>query len=364
LSAKIAQLKEWYEEHERRLATFSLLFGFVFDSLTLTRIDALQDNLWLFGNLVVIGVCIILLNRQENDGIQDKEVSKHFWLYNLLQFGFGNILGGFFVLYFRSGTLAVSWPFLLILLVAMVANELFQKRYARLVLQISFLYLTIYAFLIFIVPIALHRIGAWIFLASGLVSLLAVWLFLIALHQFSRERFRESRVSIVRSVAAIFAVMNILYFTNLIPPIPLSLKDAGIYHNVEKLPSGRYSVLEEEEKGIMSFFDFRKDIHLVSGNTLFAYSAIYSPSDLDTQIVHEWQHYDEKQGEWLTSTTIPLRLSGGRVEGFRTYSSKSSLAPGPWRVNVSTPRGQLLGRINFEIVSVNSYPAIKAVVKD
>ena len=120
--AKLTQLKNWYEENERKVSSFSLLIGFVFDSLTLQRIDSLLDNLWLIANLIAIGVCIILVNRSDN--LKEEEGGwKRFWLMNILQFSFGALLGASFIFYFRSAALAVSWPFLLLLLAALVGNQ-------------------------------------------------------------------------------------------------------------------------------------------------------------------------------------------------------------------------------------------------
>lgn len=287
---------------------------------------------------------------------------KHFWLFNTLQFGLGNILGGFFILYFRSGAISASWPFLIILLTALVVNELFQKRYARLVLQISFFYLSVLSFSIFLVPIFLHRIGPFIFLLSGLVSLLVIWLFTLVLKKFISQ-FDKSEKPLFLAVGVIFISINVLYFANLIPPIPLSIKDAGIFEYLTRDSRGGY-VVGEEKKTFMSYFSFRKTVHLASGDTLYAYSAIFSPADLDTRIVHEWQYKNEETGEWVSAGTVPLLLSGGREEGFRTYSVKANLLAGHWRVNISTPRGQLLGRINFRIISADTRPLIVYQVKN
>ncbi|MDO8565314.1 MAG: DUF2914 domain-containing protein [bacterium] len=365
MSVKIKHLKNWYESHERQVSTLSLLAGFVFDSLTLQRIDALRDNLWLVINLLAVGLSIILLHRQENARREGALGGRHFWLVNILQFGLGNILGGFFVLYFRSGTLAVSWPFLLILLVALVANELFQKRYARLVFQISFFYLALFSFAIFMVPILVHRIGPEVFLLSGVISLVVLWLFIQALKRFTKEKFRgaASLQTLVGAIVTIFLTLNLLYFTNLIPPIPLSLKEAGIYHSLVRSANGDYT-LGGEKKGVLEFLHFRNNVHWINGKTLYAYSAVYSPGSLNTTIVHEWQYQDQETKKWVTTTRVPLRLSGGRANGFRTYSAKSSLTPGPWRVNVSTPRGQLIGRINFVVIPTATESPLVTTVKD
>lgn len=344
------------------MSTFSLLFGFVFDSLTLNRIDSLVDNLWLGANLLAICICIILINRDENLG--EIESWRRFWTLNILQFSFGALLGASFIFYFRSAALAVSWPFLLILIVALVGNEIWKKHYERLIFQLSFLYLSIFIFAIFLVPVVIGKMGALVFIFSGILSLILFWFFIILLNRLSRERFKQSRRKILISVATIYLAMNLLYFTNLIPPIPLSLKDAGIYYNVAKLPEGNYQVLDERRPGFLSFFKFRKEMHVVPGNALFAYSAIFSPANLDVNIVHEWEYFDEREGEWEVSSRIPLHLSGGRAEGFRTFSNKAFLPQGKWRVNVVTSRGQVIGRINFKVVSSTSTPPLTTIVKE
>lgn len=344
--SKIVRLKDWYARYERRISTGSLLFGFVFDSLTLQRIDAWRENLWIALNLFLVAVCIILLHRRGKS--QQTGTKEHFWLFNILQFGFGAILGGFFIFYFRSGTLAVSWPFLVILLAAMVANELYQKRYPRLVFQLSFFYLAVFSFAIYIIPILIHRIGSFVFILSGCVSLFIFWTFTMALDKFAAESFRKSKTPLWRAVITIFVLVNVLYFANLIPPIPLSLKEAGVYHSITRQVDGDF-LFSKEERSFWQYLSLRERIRINPGDPLYAYSAIYSPASLDTVIIHEWQHQNA-QGDWVTATRIPLSLSGGRQEGFRTYSEKSNLTPGLWRVNISTLQGGLLGRITFRAV--------------
>lgn len=209
-------MKEWYEANERRVSTASLVFGFVFDSITLQRIDSLRENIWLGLNMAVVATCIVLLNRK-TWGFR-----AHFWLTTVMQFAFGATLGGFFIFYFRSASLAASWPFLLLLLSAMVANEMFQKRYLKLAFQIGFLYLAILLFVIFLTPILLRSISAWAFIFSGLLSLVVVWLYLRVLRRYAWDSFYRSQKMIKRSIVGVFVVINVLYFTNIIPPIPLS----------------------------------------------------------------------------------------------------------------------------------------------
>ena len=80
---KFKEIKDWYEINERRVSVLSLLGGFVFDALTLQRIDALRDNLWIAVNLAIVGLCIVLLNKRDNER-RSTESSYHFWLFNIL----------------------------------------------------------------------------------------------------------------------------------------------------------------------------------------------------------------------------------------------------------------------------------------
>ncbi len=349
------RLKAWYEFNERKISFAALGVGFIIDTLTLQRVDNLYDNLWIASNLLIAAICILFLSRRKD------EEEEGFWLPNILQFSFGALLGSIFVFYLRSTTIAVTWPFLALVLFALLANEFFQKRYARLALQLSFLYFALFSFSIFILPVIINKIGPQVFLLSGGASLVGIWFFIKLLSRFARERFLESRTNIWTLVMIIFAVVNGLYFTNLIPPIPLSLQEAGIYHDVSKSVRGDYIVMEEV-RGVERYFTLRPEIHWQPGQPLHVYTAIFAPGSLTTDIAHDWQYYNE-EGKWVTATRIPLLLTGGRSNGFRTFSTKYNFTPGLWRVDVKTGRGQIIGRVNFKVVITNTAPALNASIK-
>jgi hypothetical protein len=129
-----AYLRDLYARFERPISSLSLVGGFVFDALTLTRVDQFWENFWVLGHLFVVAVSIVLINLLEEEGVDPTDASKaHFWLVNILQFTFGGILSTFLVFYFRSATILVSWPFLLNLAAAIIANERFKRHNARLI---------------------------------------------------------------------------------------------------------------------------------------------------------------------------------------------------------------------------------------
>lgn len=354
---------EWYKKFERPVSSLSFIFGFIVDSLTLRRIDAFRDNLWIVFLLAVAGLFIALTHIQEGEiGDEVNPSKKHFWYVNIIQFAFGGLLSAYLVFYFRSADIFSTWPFILILALAIVANEVFKNHYVRFSFQISLLFLSIYAFAIFLVPVLTHKIGWWIFLLSGVISLSLLMLFILILYRFIKEELIKSKKIILSSVAGIFALINILYFTNLIPPIPLSLKDAGVYYSIQKNSAGNYDVTYESYDW-RRYFKMYPEFKHVAGTPVYVYSAIFSPKELNLAIIHEWQHYDESLGEWGKGTPIKLSVVGGRGEGFRTYSSRSNLAPGKWRIIIKTEQGQTIGHVRLNLVPVSVEPILISDVK-
>ncbi|OHA92974.1 MAG: hypothetical protein A2W58_02875 [Candidatus Zambryskibacteria bacterium RIFCSPHIGHO2_02_38_10.5] len=340
----------WYGKYERPISSFSLVAGFVFDAVMLKRVDMFWENMWVIGHLVIVGVCMVLIHKIKgiagDEGNPDKA---HFWLVNVIQFFFGGLISVFLVFYFRSGDLAISWPFFLILALVFWANESLKRHFVRLNFQISLFFLSLFLCAIYLVPVFTHRIGAGIFILSGIISLALMITFLRILSWASGREFQKNKHHIVFWVLTIFTVMHIFYFANIIPPIPLALKDSGIYHSFQKDSAFNY-IVSYEDIGWTKFLSISRGIHIASGDTIYAYSAVFSPTSLNTTIVHRWQYYDPLEKKWTDMSKILLPVVGGRDNGFRTYSAISGLSLGKWRVNVETLRGQVIGRLRFTVI--------------
>jgi hypothetical protein len=354
----LSKVKNWYGKYERLISSWSLLCGFIFDAVTLKRVDLFWENFWVVAHLIIVSMCIVLIqgiNREE--GAEANPSKLHFWLVNVQQFFYGGIWSTFLVFYFRSSDITAGWPFLLILALAFWANEALKRSYVRLGFQIALLYLSIYCFAIFLVPVVIHSFGGWVFLLSGVLSLFVIWLFLMLIRLVNKQEFQKSRKILFIAVAGIFTLMNFLYYTNLIPPIPLSLKDAGVYYSLVRNPNGGYFATGEQPRW-QNYFKLYPDFHYLEGQPVYVYSAIFSPPQLNVKIIHEWQHKDVK-GNWVTTERVPLTIIGGRDGGFRTYSVKTyNLSAGEWRVNVLTTRGQVIGRIRFNLVPAENLPKV------
>jgi len=344
------RFEHFYEKHERRISSFALLFGFIMDNLTLRRIDLLYDNLVILFYLTVAGVSILLLNVFEERRVAGLHpfLSKiHTFLPTVTQMVFGGLFSAFVVFYSRSASFVTSWPFMLILLGLLVGNEFFKKRYERLVFQVSIYFVALFSYFIFSVPMLLGRMGSLVFLLSGVVSMLAIKLFLFGLRKFVPRRYEESRVLMPRVIGMLFVLINALYFLNIIPPIPLSLKEAGAFHFIEKVAGG-YRVVGEERGWYENLFSV-KTLHVREGGSAYIFSAIFAPTRLQTSIVHHWYYYNKEKGLWVSSHKVKLPILGGRGGGYRLYSFKHNITPGLWRVNVETTNGLGVGRLEFKV---------------
>ncbi|MFC1721134.1 DUF2914 domain-containing protein [Patescibacteria group bacterium] len=357
----IEKIKHFIDTNGHYAYPAAFLTGFIVDNFTLTRIDLWFDNLILFSYLLVAGISIALFSIFEEKEL-GKFTGKVFpWIPIVMQFAFGGLFSGYLIFYTRSASLAASWFFVLLLTTLFIGNEFLKKHYARFTFRTSIFFLAIFSFTIFYVPIVLNTFGAWTFILSGTISLLLIWFFVFVLSKFIPNKIRNSKKMLIGSIGAIYVAMNIMYFTNIIPPIPLSLKDAGVYHLVERIGGGNYEVLSEQKK----WYEFlqKEKFHRAVGEPAYVYSSVFAPTDINTEIFHRWQYFDSASGEWETTGLIQFPIAGGRDEGYRGYSMKHAVFPGDWRVDVITKREQLLGRVSFEIVDTQEQVDLQSKIK-
>lgn len=353
----------WYEEHERVISPAAFFVGFAIDNLTLLRIDQSIDIFILFSWLLLAGAGVVVFNLSRH-GVAKWSFFEHAhsWLPIVIQLAFGALFSGFTIFYMRSASLSESWPFLAIVLFLFFGNEFFRKHYLRLTFQVSIFFTSLFFLMIFYVPILRGEMGASTFLLSGALSLAAVFTFVLLLFAILPVEARENKTALGKSIAGIFIVVNILYFTNIIPPIPLSLKDAGAYHFLEKSQTGDY-ILRGESTHWYDFFRPHQEIHIMYGEPVYFYSAVFAPTKLSTGIAHDWQYYDTGLGKWVESGTFSFGITGGRDSGYRGYSVKSNVEPGLWRVDVVTDRGQVIGRTKFMVIETDTPTQVVTVVK-
>lgn len=344
------ELIHWYERYVSPLA---LITGFLIDNfLLLDRVDVLWGNVLIGAYLVIAALSILFINLVESGRWTHRWVlASAPFIPVVMQFTFGGLFSGFLALYSRSAGMIVSWLFVIAIAALLVGNERFRRLYTRFVFQISILFTAIFLFLLYIVPVVLRQIGDWIFVLSGILSVIVMALFMWLLRKIVPDVIRQNRANVLTSLMGIFVAFNVLYFTNTIPPLPLSLKEAGVYHGLTRA-GNTYTLLAEPSPWYKKYLTNSSIYHRAPGESVYAFSAVFAPNGLETTIYHEWQRYDEELDKWINKGTLEFPIRGGRDGGYRGYTLKNDVPAGSWRVNVLTESGQVVGRVSFLVEDV------------
>lgn len=339
-----------WQKYEHHLGVGALLVGFSFDLFLAKSPQSVVDNILLVTYLFVAASIIVILNLRKQR--RNPETPEPLILLLILQFCFGGLSSNMLVLYGKSGTLAGSAFFILLLLAMVFGNEFLRNRYAQLRFNIAVYYFLLLTYCIIAAPTWIfHSIGPGVFFLSGLISLCVMSLFgsvlFIAVLRGDRKRQLQQ---IILLVGTIFIIFNGLYFFDIIPPVPLSLKTIGVYHSVLKSSTGDYLVMYEPAPWYVFWRDTSATFDYEPGQSAYCFSSVYAPTDLTTPIYQVWQYYDPTQKSWETMARISYDISGGRKDGYRGFSATAGLQPGQWRCNVETVSGALIGRISFTAV--------------
>lgn len=355
------RLLAWLQRNERHLGGLVFLGGFATDLVTFTLLDVALVNYFFIAYLGLAAACtfgshVLFARRHEHQAPWMRWLAVLFTLGG--QYAIGGILSGCLIFYTKSAVLSVSWPFLALLALVFVGNEYFRKYREHLIFQTILFFFALYAYAIFALPIYLGAIGPWVFAASTVAATLLFGAFLYLLNRTGAARLSESIRPIVGGALAVVVAMVASYTTGIVPPLPLALKEGGIYHSLAR-SGGDYVLRAEEERQWWQVWP--ETVHVPAGGQIYAYGAVFAPIRFSASVVHHWERYDEVAGKWVEEGHIAFPISGGRKEGFRGYSIKENPGPGKWRVSVETLEGQTIGRISFNVVRAPVPPLVEVI---
>jgi hypothetical protein len=347
-----------FQKYERHIAVAAMLGGFAIDQVFFERIDLWQTQALFAAYASICFGSILLLHWIEERASRGKPRPRWRGLVPVAtQFSLGGFWSAFVFFYGHSATLPASWPFLLLILAILIGNEYFARYHERLVFTSVLFFFALYSYAIFEVPIIVGSIGTGVFLLSGLVAIAVFALFTWLLRLLGRSRFKEDVWRIRIGAGIVLILMNLFYFGNVLPPLPLSAKAVGIYHSVWRVP-GNYLATAESEPWTVSYLGATPTLHVEQGNPLSAYSSVFAPTKLATTIVHRWQWHDPATGSWQTRALIRYPIVGGRDGGYRGYSTAYMNMSGSWRVDIMTSDGRIIARLPFTVEFATSSPAV------
>jgi hypothetical protein len=342
-------LAHLYRKYEKFVPLAVFAVGFVWDSLTMVRIDNLIDIAILVSYLAALAIMMFFtVRRQSGCDIPSWAMKLEPYFLWAMQFSFGGLFSAFVIFYFKSASWTRTQFFFLILVFLLVGNEFLHHRLNNPKLMATLYSFCLLSFLAFFLPIVFASVNPILFVLAGALSLLFSTTVFAAAFPKNQKNWHLKMRPVLASIFAVCFSFNLLYFANLIPPVPLALKRAGIYHSVVRRPNG-YEVQFVPPPLHLFWRQYDNPFDYSPGEPVYCFTAIFAPRGIHVRVRHVWSRYDSPG--WRVTDRMEYEVSGGREGGFRWYSRKSAITAGRWRVEVETDRGQTLGRIDFQVVN-------------
>lgn len=333
--------------------TIAFVLGFCTDLMLLNKIDDLFDNLVLLFYALLSTLAFLIFYLSVAEKFPPK-ISLFLKQYSpvLMQYAFGGLLSGMLIFYGRSGDWLASAPFLLLIVSVILGNEFIEKNSNRLIYHITLYFIGIYAYIVLVIPVLIGQMGDLVFIFSGLVALSVVSIVVKLLYKIVPNFMRVNTRSVIVTIGFIYIGFNTLYFTSIIPPIPLSLAKLEVVHDVSRTSTGSYRVVSEAQPWYRDWLPIDPVIH-PSQSYISCFATVYAPTRLSTDIYHRWE-YKDANGKWVERLHLGYAVANSPSNGgYRGYTQISSFSDGEWRCSVETERGQVLGRETF-LISINS----------
>jgi hypothetical protein len=374
-TSTLKRLRLYAARNEHRLSVTFFIAGFLFDILTLGRIDSWftigQQAIYLLViSLILVQMLLaeapataaaaapaavpvaapsaapaaaFLAGPAPAPASAGSRLQRWYLEYRnpAIHFLLGALLSAYTLFFFKSSSLLVSFGFMGVLVVLLVANESARFKALGLPFKFALLGLCYLAFFAYVVPVLIGQTGLAVFLLSmavGCVPLAAV--------AFLAARERKRRILI--PLGCVLIVFLTFYLFRIIPPVPLSIPFMGVYHGVERTDAGYRLTHERPFWRLWHNGDQR--FRAQPGDKVHIYFRVFSPSRFSDQVLMRWYRSENKG--WALQDTIPIKIVGGREEGFRGYGVKTNYQTGKWKVQVETTDGREIGRIYFSVESV------------
>jgi hypothetical protein len=270
----------------------------------------------------------------------------------ILSFFLGTLLNLYTIFFFKSSSLLVSFYFLLVMVGLLLLNEFGPFRRLGLSFRFALLSLCALSFCATVVPVVFGQVNTRIFLVSMAVGCLPMLGLASWIRRRSPERFRAVRHQMLVPFGLMLIVFLGAYLLRVIPPVPLSIPFIGVYHSVERTQEA-YRL--GHERPMWAFWRHGdQQFRAQPGDRVYVFFRVFSPASFADEVSMRWFHREQRG--WALQDTIPIRIVGGRAEGFRGYGFKSKYQPGAWKVHIETTDGREIGRVYFDLETVPAAP--------
>lgn len=356
------RLQAFRQRHATAESAIFFAAGFLFDILTLSRIDDVATLVQQGLYLVLLGALMIMDERYRAGLAAPPRWLAQAWRFSqdAIHFLFGSLLSSFTLFYLKSTSGFSSFLFMSILGALLVANELPRVRERGPVVRFALLSLCLTSYGALLLPVVLGFISKWMFVTVVVLSCAVIGWCVRAL-----SRWTGDAPSVHRRVAGpalgMQAMLVVAYFAGAIPPVPLSVQFIGIYHEV--IPPGAQAATEGGDPPAGRTYELRhqrpwwkvwhngdQDFAARPGDIVYCFARVFAPRGFRDAIYVRWW-WQGRDGRWLDQGRAQLRILGGRGDGFRTFATKKNYQPGRWRVEIETDDGREIGIIHFDLIA-------------
>jgi hypothetical protein len=333
----LEQFNTFREDHPHIITTSIFLSGFLFDIFTIGRID---DFFNFVAHFLYLSLLIYLFTRMNKTYESPRLAFIDKYSKDIFHFLSGGLLSAFTIFFILSSSITQSFIFIIFVLILLILNEAetFQKGSDW--LKLFLVQFCISSFLIIYLPVIFGLSGTFVFIVATLLASLILPLTLKKLLSNSYNH------SIICS-AFITITFITMYFLNFIPPVPLSVKEIGVFHNVKKINNTYH--LYKEVSPLKFWSQGDQDFKAQEGDKVYIYARIFAPKRFKEKVYVQWERWNK---DWRISDKIPLTITGGNNWGYKAYTYKKNYSEGLWRARVVNDNGKELGRINFQITKV------------
>ncbi|MFP2909368.1 DUF2914 domain-containing protein [Pyxidicoccus sp. 3LFB2] len=346
------KVQDFRTRHEKWEMAAFFFGGFVYDIVSLSRIDDTLTLVQSFAYLVILS-SLLLLEQRFPDGTEPPKLLAKVWRWreDAVHFFFGSLLSVFMLLLFKSTSGFTPYLFVVGLFALLVANELPRFRQVGPVIRVVLLSLCVTMYFACLLPVLIGRMGFWVFLLAVALGSASVFGLMRLI-----ERWRPDVEFLVRNVAVpgfgVQGVLLLLYVLGVIPPLPVAVQFADIYHKVERVSPGVYHLSTVDDSvWFKPWTWFGPDYLMQPGDKPYYFFRLFAPKGFAPYKVRVRWYYDHPDKGWTTSGNGYMATvnSNGTDGGYRWFATTSNLKPGDWRVLLETEDGHEIHRLNFSV---------------
>jgi hypothetical protein len=345
LRARVAAL---HARHAGKTLVLFFLGGFLFDAVMLSRIDEPGMLIQQGAYLLLCGTLLAVTQRMELKQLEPPRVLRKAWHYvdHVIHFMLGTLLNAYSIFYFRSASGLTALGFVVVIVALLALNELprFQKLGPVVLYALYSICLTSY--LAYLLPVLLGYIRPWMFYLAVGAALLPLTLHVLLLLRWGRAFGHVARHAAIPAYGVQLAFL-LVYALRIAPPVPLAVKEMGIYHDVQRAPGGRR--LLQQKRGWKFWQKGDQDFLERDGDKVWCFARIFAPAHFRDRLDIVWYRDDPQKG-WIEYHRFASTVAASSARGFATEGYLTHPPPGRYRVEIQSGDRRTMGLLHFQVI--------------